>query len=171
MGLKFKLTSVFLAMNLAVIVLSLGFSTLMNKVNWPNQETTLFTISFTLVILAMAGFASFFYTRGIIKPIVAVTHALRDIAEGEGDLTRRIINHSKDEVGDLSYYFNLSMSKIENIVDKIQNETAALSRISSNLACNMNHTAAAMSEIAANIQSIRGRVISQSVSVSEASWR
>jgi len=169
MSLKFKLTSAIMGVILAVIVVFSGFFVLMNEINRPVREITLFMGIFALVMLAVSALVTFFFARSIVNSITAVTLVLKDIAEGEGDLSRRIVNHSKDEVGDLSHYYNLSMNKIENIVDKIKDEAAALSRISNNLACNMNHTAIVMGEIAANIQNIKGRVINQSVSVSQTS--
>jgi methyl-accepting chemotaxis protein len=101
------------------------------------------------------------------KPIATVADTLKDIAQGEGDLTKTIIVHSNDEVGDLAKYFNQTLEKIKNLVLTIKREAATLSDIGSDLASNMNETAAAVNEITANIQSIKGRVINQSASVSE----
>jgi len=68
-------------------------------------------------------------------------------------------------VGDLSRCFNFALDRIKNIFDEIKVEAAALSRVSNDLARNMNHTAAAMGEVAANIQSIKGRASDHSVSI------
>jgi len=96
---------------------------------------------------------------------VAVT--LKDIAEGEGDLTRTITANSKDEIGDLALYFNKTLEKIKNLVINVKKEADVLSQIGNDLSSNMTQTAAAVNEITANIQSIKGRVINQSASVSE----
>jgi methyl-accepting chemotaxis protein len=138
-----------------------------NEINRPVREMTIFMIIFAVLMLATASVITFFIANRIVKPIVGVTMTLKDISEGEGDLTRRIINNSRDEVGDLSRYFNLTLDKIKNLVVSIKKEAGMLSDIGSNLAANMNETAAAVNEINANIQSIKARVINQSAGVSE----
>ena len=138
-----------------------------SEINKPVREMTIFTIIFAVIVLSAASVITFFTARRIVKPIIGVTLTLKDISEGEGDLTKRIVNNSKDEVGDLSRYFNETLEKIRNLVVKIKTEAGMLSDIGSNLATNMNETAAAVNEINANIQSIKGRVMNQSASVSE----
>jgi methyl-accepting chemotaxis protein len=101
------------------------------------------------------------------KPIVMVAHTLKDISEGEGDLTKSIAVSSKDEIGDLALYFNKTIEKIKNLIVTIKKEAAGLSNIGNDLASNMTETAAAINEITANIQSIKTRVINQSASVTE----
>jgi methyl-accepting chemotaxis protein len=138
-----------------------------NEITKPVREMTIFIIIFAVIMLVAASVITFFIAQSVVKPIIGVTMTLRDISEGEGDLTRRINNNSKDEVGDLSRYFNLTLDKIKNLVVSIKKEAGKLSDIGSSLAANMNETAAAVNEINANIQSIKTRVINQSASVSE----
>jgi methyl-accepting chemotaxis protein len=118
--------------------------------------------------LVIIPFLVFFSTRGIIKPITAITATLKDIAEGEGDLTRTITIQSKDEVGDMARYFNATLEKTKNLVLTIKTQSFSLSHIGTDLAANMSETAAAINEIAANIRSIKGRITNQSTSVTEA---
>jgi methyl-accepting chemotaxis protein len=118
-------------------------------------------------VLILVILAAVFFGRTISKPIILVADNLKDIAEGEGDLTHAIAIHSKDEIGDLARYFNETLEKIKNLVINIKKEAAVLSDIGNDLASNMNETAAAVNEITANIQSIKGRIINQSASVSE----
>jgi methyl-accepting chemotaxis protein len=96
-----------------------------------------------------------------------VADNLRDISEGEGDLTRTITVSSKDEIGDLAKYFNMTLEKIKRLIVTIKDEAGTLSGIGGDLASNMTETAAAINEITANIQSIKGRVMNQSASVTE----
>jgi methyl-accepting chemotaxis protein len=127
-----------------------------------------FIVVIIVIVFVFAGLIiSFFIGRSISKPVVKVTDTLKDIAEGEGDLTKTIVVHSKDEIGDLAKYFNQTLEKIKNLVVNIKREAATLSHIGTDLASNMNETAAAVNEITANIQSIKGRVINQSASVTE----
>ncbi|MDR3122637.1 MAG: methyl-accepting chemotaxis protein [Treponema sp.] len=109
----------------------------------------------------------FFITGRIAKPIVNVAQTLKDISEGEGDLTKTVNVHSKDEIGDLARYFNATLEKIRSLVTTIKNQAVSLFTIGNELAANMSETAAAINQITANIQSIKGRAINQSASVTE----
>jgi len=139
----------------------------MNEINRPVHNMITFSVIFAGVILIIIAFITFFFIQGIIKPILNVTFTLKDISEGEGDLTKKINNDSNDEVGALSRYFNATLEKIKNLVLSIKKEASGLSNIGNELANNMNKTAAAVNEITANIQSIKQRVINQSASVTE----
>ncbi len=54
--------------------------------------------------------------RIIITPIKTVVAALKDIAEGEGDLTQRIDIDTRDEIGELAKWFNAFIARLNNIV-------------------------------------------------------
>ncbi|MDR3122638.1 MAG: methyl-accepting chemotaxis protein [Treponema sp.] len=109
----------------------------------------------------------FFVAGSIAKPIVDVALTLKDISEGEGDLTKTVNIHSKDEIGDLARYFNETLEKIKNLIVTIKSQSVSLFAIGNELAANMAETAAAINQITVNIQSIKGRMLNQSASVAE----
>jgi len=122
------------------------------------------TLLITMVIVAAAAML---ISRTVSKPIVHMASVLKDIATGDGDLTVRLPDAHKDEIGEASQYFNKTIEKIRDLVIIIKGQAAALSDIGNSLAGNMTQTATATNEIAANIQSIKGRVVNQSASVTE----
>jgi methyl-accepting chemotaxis protein len=128
---------------------------------------TRFALIIAGVSILISGGIIFFTAMKITSPIVKVSHTLKDISEGEGDLTKQITINSKDEIGELAHYFNLTLEKIKNLVITIKTQAVALFDIGSELSSNMTETAAAVNQITANIQSIKGRVINQSASVTE----
>ncbi|MDR2575105.1 MAG: methyl-accepting chemotaxis protein, partial [Treponema sp.] len=131
------------------------------------NEMTIFTIIIAAITIIVAAVIVYIVLHNTTQPIVKVAETLKDISEGEGDLTRSITVTSKDEVGDLALYFNKTLEKIKNLVLIIKREGTNLQNIGNDLASNMTETAAAVNEITANIQSIKGRVINQSASVTE----
>jgi methyl-accepting chemotaxis protein len=131
------------------------------------NEMTLFTIIIVAIALVLAAVIVYFALDNTTKPIVKVANTLKDISEGEGDLTRSITVHSKDEIGDLALYFNKTLEKIKGMIIVIKKEASSLHEIGNDLASNMTETAAAINQITANIQSIKGRVINQSASVTQ----
>ena len=131
------------------------------------RAMTQFTVIISAVFILATAVIVFLVLNRTTKPIVNVAETLKDISEGEGDLTRTIIVLSKDETGDLAYYFNRTIEKIKQMVNSIKQQAALLLDIGSDLAANMTETAASVNEITANIQSIKGQVINQSASVTE----
>jgi len=131
------------------------------------NQLKMFVIILASIAIVVAVVIIYLVLNNTTRPIVRVADTLKDISEGEGDLTRSIAVNSNDEIGDLSLYFNKTLEKIKNLIIIIKNEAANLNNISNDLASNMAETAAAVNEITANIQSIKGRVINQSASVTE----
>jgi methyl-accepting chemotaxis protein len=133
------------------------------------EVNTMLTYSVIVGIAAalIVSVIVFFVSGSIAKPIVNVAETLKDISEGEGDLTKTVDVHSKDEIGDLARYFDATLAKIKNLVVTIKKEAITLFDTGNELAGNMTETAAAINEITSNIQSIKGRIINQSASVTE----
>jgi methyl-accepting chemotaxis protein len=128
------------------------------------QRTTLIVLAATVIVVFLLAL---FFSTQVTSPITKTALALKDISEGEGDLTEIIKASSKDEIGDLARYFNATLEKIRNLVIIIKNQADTLFNIGNDLASNMTETAAAINEITANIKSVKGRVINQSASVTE----
>lgn len=84
------------------------------------------------VIAFVVGAVSFaFLNRGIRRPIQTLTEELKALSEGNGDLTKRIAIRGKDEVAEMTQYFNSFIGDIHGIVSDI-------SKISRVLSENMN---------------------------------
>jgi methyl-accepting chemotaxis protein len=146
---------------------SYGVGIMRNTIMAPVYGMLSISIVIGVVVLVLVVLVALFLSRSISKPIVTVAESLKDLAEGEGDLTHTIVIHSNDEIGDLALYFNKTLEKIKGLIIVIKKEASILNSIGNDLASNMSETAAAVHQINANIQSIKGRIINQSASVSE----
>jgi methyl-accepting chemotaxis protein len=131
------------------------------------KEIKIIAVLASALLLAAIVINALSYRFILIRPINSATAMLKEIAQGEGDLTKRLKVSSNDEIGDMAKYFNDTLDKIKNMVAVIKQEASSLGSIGNDLASNMTETAAAINEITANIQSIKGRVINQSASVTE----
>jgi methyl-accepting chemotaxis protein len=131
------------------------------------RRLILFAVIASVVSALVAALIVYFSVNAMIKPLFGVALTLKDIAEGEGDLTRSIKVKSKDEIGELAMYFNKTLEKIKTLIVVIKRQAVALFDTGTELASHMTETAAAINEITANIQSLKHRVINQSASVTE----
>jgi methyl-accepting chemotaxis protein len=107
-------------------------------------------------------------SRSISKPIVNVADTLKDISEGEGDLTKRIAARSGDEIGDLSNYFNRTMEKIKNLVSSIKYKINGLNHTSFELSSNMGKTSTAVQQISSNLDNMKNLMVKQENGAEEA---
>ncbi|MDR3342120.1 MAG: methyl-accepting chemotaxis protein [Treponema sp.] len=124
-------------------------------------------VLFGVISVLLGIILSYFIGRSIAKPITRVTQMLKDISEGEGDLTRHIDIISKDEIGELAHYFNQTLERIRALIIIIKGRATVLHGIGEELSTNMGSTAQVVGKITAHINHIRGDVISQSASVNE----
>jgi len=117
------------------------------------------------VSLVVVAFVMLMFIMRMMKPIGLLTTTLDETANG--DLTKRLPEVGNDEIARASRSFNKTMEELRKMITAIKQQAGTLSEIGANLASNMTQTASAMNQIAANIQSIKGRVLNQSASVTE----
>lgn len=119
---------------------------------------------------------SFFIIRRVAKSLVLVVDRIKDVAQGEGDLTKRLEVQSDDELGELSRWFNTFMDKLHQIVLQVAQSTehiASASEEISSTAAQSAHSAAAQkdqaTQVAAAMQEMSSTVLQVSENASKAS--
>ena len=148
---------------------SMAIGVPMNAVMAPVRSMLIFILMVGLIVIVVAAAVIVMLARSITRPIVRTANMLKDISEGEGDLTQKIEVKTKDEIGEMAKYFNLTFDKIRTLVALVKKQSGMLQNVGLNLSSNMTETAAAINEISANIQSIKTQTINQSASVTETS--
>ena len=119
-------------------------------------------------VLLFAVFNLMFNAVFIVRPLHTVTAMIQTVlTDGKMHLDRRINIKDKNEIGELADFFNETFESIGSLVKIIKDKSTELTDVGNNLSVNMNETAVAMNEIAANIRSIKGKVINQSASVTQ----
>lgn len=88
----------------------------LDDINAMVTATTFRAVMVVVLISLVAVAIAFVIQKSVVKPIEKAVEALKDIAEGEGDLTRRLEVRSSDEVGELCRWFNVFIEKIHTIV-------------------------------------------------------
>jgi len=77
--------------------------TAVQAVSAANSLTPLFISGATLLVAVLVVF---FVVTSATKPLQAVVGRIKDIAEGEGDLTQRLDQDRQDEIGEVARWFN-----------------------------------------------------------------
>jgi methyl-accepting chemotaxis protein len=121
----------------------------------PADAMLYITFAIVGIMVVIIILAAMVLSRSISRPIVRATDTLRDISEGEGDLTRHLAVSSRDEIGDMAVYFNKTLGNIRNLIGVIKNKVTALTNTGHELTINMKRTSTAVDNIAANFQEIK----------------
>ncbi|MCZ0753641.1 methyl-accepting chemotaxis protein [Aeromonas enteropelogenes] len=87
----------------------------------------------TLIAIALALALTWVVTRLTLKPLNQMQRALEDIAQGEGDLTRRITITSRDEIGTLGATFNRFIDQVHRIVSDVSQTASTVQSASRQL--------------------------------------
>ena len=119
------------------------------------------------IILLAAILIVYFVAHTIIKPVQTAVNALKNIAQGEGDLTVRLPIHGNDEITDMAEYFNETIEKIGTSIRQVGVNSNTMEEIGDELASNMTETASAVNQISANIDGVKQQAMTQAASVTE----
>ena len=145
------------------VVINAPYEEFMSEVK--SLSISLFVIG--VLILIAVFIIVYFVTTQIVKPVRLATSALKDIAQGEGDLTVRLPENGNDEVTDVCEYFNKTIEKIAMSIRTDDKNSYTMTDIGNDLASNMTETASAVHEISANIDGVKQQTLTQSASVTE----
>lgn len=97
--------------------------------------------SLTLLLSLMIG-------SSISAPLDALVTMLKDISQGEGDLTRRLEAGRKDEFGEVASWFNRFVDNIHSIISQASNTTVQVATASNQLQSTAEQIATAAEEVA-----------------------
>jgi len=86
-----------------------------------------------IVTMALAGLATLFVARKVVAPLDALRLRMEEIADGDGDLTARVDEARKDEIGRLGAAFNRFVVKVADTVAGISRASARLNEVSAGM--------------------------------------
>lgn len=130
------------------------FSEASEQIAAVNHESLVFlnlvgagAVGFTVLVwLFMAG--------SIVKPISRAVAGLKDVAEGEGDLTKRLESQGRNELGELAFWFNTFLEKLQTIVVRIADNSTDVGRAAADLTTISGQMAAGAVETSQSAQNV-----------------
>ncbi|WP_028628757.1 methyl-accepting chemotaxis protein [Metapseudomonas resinovorans] len=96
------------------------------------------------VLLVVFGLVGLSLANALVRPLQRIKANLDDIAAGEGDLTRRLVVDSHDELGELAGSFNRFVEKIHGLVRQIVDMTGQLTGLVGEVAAQAQRSEQAM---------------------------
>ncbi len=121
-----------------------------------------------MVVFSIIGY---FLARGLAAPLISISSKLKEVSEGGGDLTKSLPVMSKDEVGELTNYFNLFISQLRTLIGDLKIQARNLGTSYQELLVNLTENAASITEIAASAKSVEKNALMQNTMVKEAAQK
>ena len=119
------------------------------------EKKILFTIVIVSVIaILLAIILAVLIIRAVMKPLGRMHEMVADIAQGDGDLTRRLDASSKDEFAEISRLFNIFIEKLHGIISQISSTSTQVAAASSQLNSTAERIATGAEEVAAQASTI-----------------
>jgi methyl-accepting chemotaxis protein len=148
--------------------LSSDFQAALTKVTASIHGQTILGLVFFLLTGSCAVALTVMVERQVSAPLQQLTLRLKDIAQGEGDLTKRVQINSKDEIGELAKWFDTFMDKLQTTIGQVATSTSGvavsaeeLTALSQEMGSNAEETSAqsnvvsaAAAEVTKNLQSV-----------------
>ncbi len=134
--------------------------TLIDNIRWTLFVGSVLTIVLLLIIIGIL-------TSKSIKPLKVVENAITGIAHGDADLTRRIELDSSNEIGWVVKGFNDFAAKLQSIIRDVKSSKAELGIVGEDLTASTEDTTTAITQIIANIDSMKNQIETQSASVEQ----
>ncbi|MFI8736770.1 methyl-accepting chemotaxis protein [Ectopseudomonas toyotomiensis] len=136
------------------------------------------TVIAVVLIIALLGLL----IRVLMQPLTAMGKAMHDIAQGEGDLTKRLAIQSNDEFGALARSFNQFVERIHSSIREVSSATVQVNEVaklvvnasnssmvnSDEQASRTNSVAAAINQLGAAAQEIARNAADASSQASDA---
>lgn len=110
------------------------FTEAITSANKSAEQTVRFGIIISIATIIILFITSILITSWISKKLMHVISALRDINEGNGDLTVRIETTGNDEIGELVSRFNSFVFKLQGIMRMVVESSEPLSNLANELA-------------------------------------
>ncbi|KKD59759.1 hypothetical protein RN22_14185 [Grimontia sp. AD028] len=119
---------------------------------YPNKDVSALIFqsalkAFAVVVCFVIAFMliNFFVMKQVVaKPLNAFIAAIKDIAEGKGDLTKRFNSDASDEFGIMARHFDKVLERIQATIKEVMESSSKLSAESEVLAGIADHSSAAM---------------------------
>lgn len=118
-------------------------------------------------VLAILSIISLWMARQITRPIKLAKERMREIAEGDGDLTQRLEVKSQDEVGEMSTWINTFLDQIHDIITQVVGSAQEVAGAATEISANTEEMASGMEQQANQATQVSAAVEEVNASVQE----
>ncbi|RAS63393.1 methyl-accepting chemotaxis sensory transducer [Vibrio diazotrophicus] len=144
------------------------------EVNEFSEETSkmqLYMLIFVAFIIILTGALSYVVPKVLVSSVNDLTRRIKEISEGDGDLTQRINSKRTDELGKLASAFDDFVAKLQTLISEISSSSTSLENNAVQLANTHENAQHVSNEQTRSIEQIAAAVNEFSVSIREVAER
>ena len=116
------------------------------------------SLMWTVPLVIGSGLFLIYLMRLMLAGLRTLENRLKDIAQGEGDLTKRVDVSANDEIGRVAQSFNVFVDKIEGVISEVKAGAAQIDAGGSQIASASQTLAQGASEQASSLQQISASI-------------
>ncbi len=131
-----------------------GMLTQANMVDARRESTFRINISILGMTVVIVFACLLLFARSLRKNIAVLTDHLRDMAAGEGDLTKRLEVTGKDELGEMAGYFNNSWDKLDHMIGRVVEHSTLVGTVAGQLTIESHRTLRSSRAIASQASAV-----------------
>ncbi|HDM8245133.1 MULTISPECIES: methyl-accepting chemotaxis protein [Vibrio harveyi group] len=145
-----------------------------NEFSEETSKTQLYMLIFVAFIIILTGTLSYVVPKVLVSSVNDLTRRIKEISEGDGDLTQRINSKRTDELGKLASAFDDFVAKLQTLISEISSSSTSLEsnvvqltnthenaqRVSNEQTRSIEHIAAAVNEFSVSIREVAERTLS-----------
>ena len=128
--------------------------TMVDRINVQVRYLSTMILIISCIIAVISVLSSWLTIRRVGVSMKTLNRMLEDIAQGEGDLTKRLDESAKDEFGEASRWFNLFLGKLNGIILQVAHNSTQVATATMQLSANSAQMAAGSSSAAAQAESV-----------------
>lgn len=108
-----------------------------------------------------------FMSREVLRPLAALADRLKESAEGDGDLTKRIDYRGDNEIGDVASSFNQFVDKLSAVIAQVRMTADAVAVASNHLSSSADSLSRGTCEQAASVEETASSLEQMNASISQ----
>jgi len=140
-------------------------ATNLDSIHSARNQAALLTFLVAILLAGLGVLASWAMGEAIVNPINSLTDHLRDISEGQGDLTGRLESAGTDEIAQQARHFNHFVADIQALVAQVVTIAAHLASGAIQMNAGMAEMASSADAIAQANEQQKGRVAQATMKV------
>ncbi len=121
----------------------------------------------SVILIIISSIILLMLLNTFMNPINKLSVIMKDLAMGEGDLTKRIDYKANDEVGEIAKYFNAFMEKLSGIIKEVTDISSSVAAASTEIAQMAENLERSSSESAAKANDVAAAVEEMTASIIE----
>jgi len=127
---------------------------MVNGINVQVRYLSSLILIISCIVALISVVSSWLTIKRVSDSTRRLNRMLEDIAQGEGDLTRRLDESAKDEFGEASHWFNLFLEKLNTIILQVAHNSGQIATATLQLSANSRQMASGSQSAAGQAETV-----------------